>query len=181
MLPYIYEKAGDVGRTASQASAGLLFGTSCFATLFIFMTLADKYSRRVIYCIIACLYIIAWSLMMLPKENLGLSIFIVASVLMGINNGSGQQAFYQMWAAEMFPARYRAAAQGFSFFTARFCLAIWLYIAAVIIGEKGEGMPIAAAILVAFATISMLIGTIFCPNTAGKTLEQIEEERYGKS
>jgi len=25
----------------------------------------------------------------------------------------------------------------------------------------------------------MLIGTIFCPNTAGKTLEQIEEERYG--
>jgi hypothetical protein len=80
----------------------------------------------------------------------------------------------------MFPARYRAAAQGFSFFTARFCLSIWLFISANIIGENGEGLPIAATILVAFATISMLIGTIFCPNTAGKTLQQIEEERYGK-
>ena len=143
------------------------------------MTLADKYSRRVIYCVIACLYIVAWGLMLLPKAYLGLPVFVLASILMGINNGSGQQAFYQMWGAEMFPARYRAQAQGFSFFTARCCLAVWLYVVPIIIGEKGEGMPIAAAILVAFAAISMLIGTIFCPDTAGKTLEQIETERYG--
>ena len=180
MLPYIYEKGGGVSTGWSQALTALLFGTSCFATLFIFMTLADKYSRRIIYCVIACLYIVAWSLLMLPKELLGIGIFAMASILMGVNNGSGQQAFYQMWAAEMFPARYRAAAQGFSFFTARFCLGIWLYASASIIGDQGEGLPIAATILVAFATISMLIGTIFCPNTAGKTLQQIEEERYGK-
>ncbi len=180
MLPYIYKAAGGVTVGQSQALTALLFGTSCFATLFIFMTLADKYSRRVIYCVIACLYIAAWGLLMLPKEFLGIGIFAIASILMGVNNGSGQQAFYQMWAAEMFPARYRAAAQGFSFFTARFCLSIWLFISATIIGENGEGLPIAAMILVGFATISMLIGTIFCPDTAGKTLQQIEEERYGK-
>jgi inositol transporter-like SP family MFS transporter len=180
LLPYIYAKVGGVTTGQSQILTALLFGTSCFATLFIFMTFADKYSRRVIYCVIACLYIIAWGLMLLPKEWLGISIFATASILMGINNGSGQQAFYQMWGAEMFPARYRAQAQGFSFFTARFCLAIWLFIVPIIIGSKGEGMAYAAVILVAFATISMLIGTIFCPNTAGKTLEQIEEERYGK-
>ncbi|MDR2438272.1 MAG: MFS transporter [Planctomycetaceae bacterium] len=178
-LPYIYEKAGGVSTTVSQALAALLFVTSCFATLFIFMTLADKYSRRIIYCVMACLYIIAWSLLMLPKAYLGLTIFTISSILMGINNGSGQQAFYQMWGAEMFPARYRAAAQGFSFFTARFALSIWSYLVAIIVGSDASGMPIAAAILVTFATISMLIGTIFCPNTAGKTLEQIEEERYG--
>ena len=180
MLPYIYKTAGGITDGQSQALTALLFGTSCFATVFIFMTLADKYSRRVIYCVIACLYIAAWGLLMLPVSYLGIGIFAIASILMGINNGSGQQAFYQMWAAEMFPARYRAAAQGFSFFTARFCLSIWLFISANIIGENGEGLPIAATILVAFATISMLIGTIFCPNTAGKTLQQIEEERYGK-
>jgi inositol transporter-like SP family MFS transporter len=179
-LPYIYEKAGGVTTTASQALTALLFVTSCFATLFIFMTLADKYSRRVIYCVIACLYIVAWSLLMLPKAYLGLTIFTISSILMGINNGSGQQAFYQMWGAEMFPARYRAAAQGFSFFTARFALSIWSYLVPIIIGSDAQGMPIAAVILVTFATISMLIGTIFCPNTSGKTLEQIEEERYGK-
>ncbi|MDR1268363.1 MAG: MFS transporter, partial [Planctomycetaceae bacterium] len=178
-LPYIYEKAGGVPTTTSQALSALLFVTSCFATLFIFMTLADKYSRRVIYCVVACLYIVAWSLLMLPKAYLGLTIFAISSILMGINNGSGQQAFYQMWGAEMFPARYRAAAQGFSFFSARFVLSIWSLCVPIIIGNDGKGMPIAAVILVTFATISMLIGTIFCPNTAGKTLEQIEEERYG--
>ncbi|MDR3233388.1 MAG: MFS transporter [Planctomycetaceae bacterium] len=180
LLPYIYEKAGGVSTTTSQVLTALLFGTSCFATLFIFMTLADKYSRRLIYCIIACLYIAAWGLFLLPKEYLGLTVFVAGSILMGINNGSGQQAFYQMWGAEMFPARYRAAAQGFSFFAARCCLSIWLFIVPQIIGKHGEGMGIAAGILVTFAAISMLIGTIFCPNTAGKTLEQIEEERYGE-
>jgi inositol transporter-like SP family MFS transporter len=178
-LPYIYKTAGGVNDAVSQGLTSLLFITSIFSTLFIFMMLADKFSRRLIYCVIACLYIAAWGLLMLPKEYLGLSVFAISSILMGINNGSGQQAFYQMWGAEMFPARYRAAAQGFSFFFARFALSIWSFLVPLIIGSDAKGMPIAAVILVTFATISMLIGTIFCPNTAGKTLEQIEEERYG--
>ena len=180
LLPYIYEKVGGLSTTSSQILPALLFATSCLSTLFIFMTLADKYSRRVIYCVIACLFIAAWGIFFLPKEMLGLPLFVLVAVLMGINNGSGQQAFYQMWAAEMFPARYRAAAQGFSFFMARFCLSIWLFLVPVLMGDDGTGMPTVALILVGFATISMLIGTIFCPDTAGKTLEQIEEERYGK-
>jgi len=179
LLPYIYEKAGGVSTTVSQALTALLFITSCLATFFIFMTLADKYSRRVIYCVVASLFVLAWGAFFIPASLMGIHVLIGVSILMGINNGSGQQAFYQMWAAEMFPARYRAAAQGFSFFTARFCLAIWLFIAPIIIGENAEGMPIAAGILVAFSAISLLIGTIFCPDTAGKTLDQIEKERYG--
>ncbi|MDR0703691.1 MAG: MFS transporter [Planctomycetaceae bacterium] len=205
-LPYIYKTVGGVSDAVSQGLTSLLFIASIFSTLFIFMTLADKYSRRLIYCVIACLYIAAWGLLLLPvgflgtkisftsiiitpttgesyclSFSFGICVFVLASILMGINNGSGQQAFYQMWGAEMFPARYRAAAQGFSFFAARFALSIWSYLVPVIIGSDAGGMPIAAAILVTFATISMLVGTIFCPNTAGKTLEQIEEERYGKS
>ncbi|MDR2346440.1 MAG: MFS transporter [Planctomycetaceae bacterium] len=202
-LPYIYEKVGGCSNAVSQGLSSLVFITSIFATLFIFMTLADKYSRRIIYFVIASLYIAAWGLLLLPAEfintkisftsiiitptagesyylsfTFGICVFVLASILMGINNGSGQQAFYQMWGAEMFPARYRAAAQGFSFFTARFVLSIWSYLVPIIISKAG--MPIAAAILVTFAAISMLIGTIFCPNTAGKTLEQIEQERYGE-
>ena len=180
LLPWIYGKAGGVSDTAAQSLTALLFVTSCFATLFIFMTLADKYSRRLIYCVIASLFIVAWGLFLLPAAWMGIPVFVLIAVLMGVNNGSGQQAFYQMWGAEIFPTRYRAAAQGFSFFMARFCLAIWLFIAPIIIGKEGNGMPIVAGILVTFATISMLIGTIFCPDTAGKTLEQIEAERYGE-
>ena len=206
LLPYIYSKAGGVSTTTSQVLTTLLFAVSCLSTYFIFMRLADKYSRRLIYCIIACLFIIAWGAFIIPSSfigtsitltnivvtspggeawhptfTLGIFVFITVSVLIGINNGSGQQAFYQMWGAEIFPTRYRAQAQGFSFFTARFCLSIWLFLVPVLMGEDGSGMPFVAFFLVAFATISMLIGTIFCPNTAGKTLEQIEEERYGKT
>jgi len=179
LLPWIYGKAGGISGGMSQSLTALLFVTSCFATLFIFMTLADKYSRRLIFCVIASLFIAAWGLFLLPGAWMGIPVFILISILMGINNGSGQQAFYQMWAAEIFPTRYRAAAQGFSFFTARSCLAVWLFIAPILIGKDGSGLPIVAMILVGFATISMLIGTIFCPDTAGKTLEQIEQERYG--
>ncbi|MDR0522642.1 MAG: MFS transporter, partial [Planctomycetaceae bacterium] len=202
-LPFIYKTAGGVSDGMSQGLTSLVFITSIFSTLFIFMALADKYSRRMIYCVIASLYIAAWGLLLLPNTFLGTAVsftsivitpdggdpyclsftfgtcvFVLASILMGINNGSGQQAFYQMWGAEMFPARYRAAAQGFSFFFARFILGIWSYLVPVIIGKGGEGLSTAAVILVSFAAVSMLIGTIFCPDTAGKTLEQIEKERY---
>ncbi|MDR2762665.1 MAG: MFS transporter [Planctomycetaceae bacterium] len=172
-------KKGGLSKETSLALSALVFITSCFATFFIFMKLADRFSRRLIYFVVASLYIVAWGLFMLPKEYLGIGLFVITSILMGINNGSGQQAFYQMWGAEIFPARYRAAAQGFSFFSARFFLSIWSFFVPIIIGKNGEGLPIVAVILVIFATISMLIGTIFCPNTSGKTLDQIEKERYG--
>ena len=34
-------------------------------------------------------------------------------------------------------------------------------------------------LITAFAAISWLVGTFFCPNTQGKTLKEIEIERYG--
>jgi inositol transporter-like SP family MFS transporter len=75
------------------------------------------------------------------------------------------------------PARYRASAQGVLFFSARIFLGLWSLCLPVI--NEAYGFKAAAVFLVIFATISMLIGTIFNPDTAGKTLEKIEEERYG--
>lgn len=62
---------------------------------------------------------------------------------------------------------------------ARTCVGIWLYYFPQIF--KYVGMHAAACFLVTFAAISFLVGTIFTPNTRGKTLEQIEEERYGEN
>jgi inositol transporter-like SP family MFS transporter len=42
------------------------------------------------------------------------------------------------------------------------------------------GLHTLAAILIAILAVSMLVGTIWAPKTQGKTLEEIEEERYGK-
>lgn len=41
------------------------------------------------------------------------------------------------------------------------------------------GFRYAAMLITAFAIVSWLIGTIFCPKTQGKTLQEIEIERYG--
>ena len=41
------------------------------------------------------------------------------------------------------------------------------------------GFRYAAMLMVTFALISWLVGTIGAPNTSGKTLKEIEIERYG--
>ncbi|MDR1935113.1 MAG: MFS transporter [Candidatus Accumulibacter sp.] len=176
-LPYIYEKVGGVDNVTANALTVGLFLTSAVSTVFIFMRLADTCSRRAIYGTVACLFIAAWSIFLLPEQSLTMPLLIAFAVLVGINNGSGQQAFYQMWGSELFPARYRASAQGVLFFSARIFLGLWSLCLPVI--SEAYGFKVAAIFLVAFATISMLIGTIFNPDTSGKTLEQIEEERYG--
>jgi inositol transporter-like SP family MFS transporter len=176
-MPFIYQTVGGVdGTTANMLQCGL-FLISAVATYSIFMSWGDRISRRLIYGVVGSLFIGSWAIFLLPAESIGINMLIVFVILTGINNGAGQQAFYQLWASELFPTRYRASAQGFMFFAVRISLGIWSVFVPIIMGMYGFKM--AAIIMVGFAVISMLIGTIFTPNTAGKTLEQIERERYG--
>ena len=84
-----------------------------------------------------------------------------------------------MWASELFPAKYRAAAQGVMFFVVRALSAVWGLVFVYIYGQNGEGFTLAATIMMCFFIISLLIGTIGAPVTRGKSLEQITRERYG--
>ena len=65
------------------------------------------------------------------------------------------------------------------FFIVRGVSALWGLGFVYIYGENGEGFTLAAYIMMALLVISMLIGTIWTPQTRGKTLEQITKERYG--
>lgn len=176
--PYICENVLGISNATANWLTMTSFAVSCFSTLLIFMLFADRLSRRLIFGLVAGIYVAAWALFLLPASYMSMGLLITFVVLAGINNGSGQQAFYQMWAGELFPARYRASAQGFLFFIARLSVGIWLYYFPQIF--KYVGIQAAAAFLVTFAAISMIVGTLFTPNTRGKTLEQIETERYGK-
>ncbi len=190
LLPYIYESVGGVSNSMACALTVILFLASALSTIFIFMMWGDRISRRAIYCVIASLFVVGWGLFLLPVESALVQLrwtvgsvtipvlLVLISVLMGINNGSGQQAFYQLWCSELFPARYRASAQGFTFFAARITVGVWTFCVPIIM--ENIGFALAAKIMVGFALFSLFVGTIFAPNTSGKTLEQIEEERYGK-
>ena len=101
------------------------------------------------------------------------------TLLWGIQGGISVQGFYALWASELFPAKYRAAAQGVMFFMVRGLSAAWGLVFVNIYGEQGEGFTLAAYLMMALLIVSLLIGAIWTPKTRGKSLEQITEERYG--
>lgn len=174
-MPYIYQKVGGVSAmTANVLQMGLFVFTGLSVT-FIFMIFADRHRRKV-YAFSSFLAVIGWGLLLLPVE--GMAILILFVILIGINNGSGQQANYQLWSSELFPTSMRASAQGFMFFAVRIMLGIWSVFVPILLTNFGIRMV--AGILMIFVFISFLIGTLFAPNTSGKSLEEIQLELYGK-
>ena len=99
---------------------------------------------------------------------------VMFTIFAGVNNGSGQQAFYQLWCSELFPTKYRATAQGLTFFITRILAAVWGFCVPIIMTTLG--FRYAAMMLCGFAFISWLVGVIGAPKTEGKTLKQIEIE-----
>lgn len=176
-MPYIYEHVGNLSNSMSQLMSVGSFVISFVGTYFIFMQLGDKISRRLLYTIIGGIYVIGWGVWVLPPDMLSMWMLIMFTIFAGINNGSGQQAFYQLWCSELFPTKYRATAQGLTFFITRIAAAVWGFCVPVIMNSLG--FRYAAMLMVAFAFISWLVGTIWAPDTNGKTLKQIEIERYG--
>jgi len=121
----------------------------------------------------------AWALIIGGAVNSfgGLVLF---TVLWGLNSCSSVQSFYALWGSELFPAKYRAAAQGIMFFLVRGLSAVWGIIFVYIYGENGEGFTLAAVLMVVLLAISLVIGMIGAPETRGKSLDQITRERYGE-
>ncbi|MGI9122936.1 MAG: MFS transporter, partial [Rubrobacter sp.] len=78
---------------------------------------------------------------------------------------------------ELFPTMLRTTAQGLTFGIARFFLGIWSFFVPVLASLSIR--PV-ALILMIFLIISGVVGFFFMPNTAGKSLEQIEDERGGR-
>ncbi|MGM0748279.1 MFS transporter [Bacillus atrophaeus] len=173
-MPYIYQQVGGVSANmANMLQMGLFIFTGV-GVAFIFMPFADKY-RKTVFGICAFMAVIGWSLFLMPVQ--GMPILLLFIVAMGINNGAGQQANYQLWASELFPTEYRASAQGLMFFLVRISIGVWSLFVPMIMTNFGIGFM--AAILLGCVTASMIIGLIFAPNTSGKSLEEIQEDLYG--
>mgnify|MGYP000115527424 FL=1 len=174
---HIYETAGGL----SNQHANMLSVAQwviIIITTFFFSMVVDKVNQRWLYAFGVGMGVIAWVIIVTIGVNsiVGLLFF---TLIWGIQAGVSVQSFYALWASELFPAKYRAAAQGIMFFIVRGVSALWGLGFVYIYGENGEGFTLAAYIMMALLVISMLIGTIWTPQTRGKTLEQITKERYG--
>lgn len=174
--PHIYETAGGVSNEQANMLScvgwaivvAITFGLSFFI---------DKLPHKLFYILGLVAALATW-LVIIAGVN-GIGSLWAFSILWGINGGISVQIFYALWGSELFPAKFRAGAQGLMFFIVRGLSAIWGLVFTYIYGEQGEGFSIAAYCMIALLLISLVVGVIGAPNTRGKSLEQITKERYG--
>ena len=177
-LPHIYETAGGVtNEQANWLSCVLWFCT--VATTAILSIFIDRTSHKAVY-ILGLLFAIApWAMVVTTGIGSTTSLWAFA-ILWGIEGGLSVQIFYALWGSELFPARFRAGAQGLMFFLVRGLSAAWGLVFTYIYGENGEGFTLAAWCMIALLVISLIVGVLGAPDTRGKSLAQITKERYGE-
>lgn len=174
-MPRVYAATGVREPVHQYLLQVLLWGCTVAGTYFGFMLLADRLSRRVLYGGGAALGIAGWvALVFAPPGWASLLAFAVA---WGTSAGVGAQAFYGLWTAELFATPYRASAQGVLFFAARVAVGLLSSAFPVLLTRNGVGFV--GTLLIGFLVLALLIGTVWTPDTRGKTLQEIEAERYG--
>ncbi len=175
-MPRVYQTAGVESAVAQNLLQVLVWGLTSAATFWGFMRYGDRVSRRLLYGIGAVMAVAAWMILAFVP-HVSMPLLIAYAVLWGVSAGIGAQAFYALWTAELFATAYRASAQGVLFFVARIAVGLLSYLFPTMLAE--QGVPFVGGIMVALLVASLVIGVVWTPDTAGKSLKQIEKERYG--
>lgn len=174
-MPRVYAAAGVESVVEQDLLQVLVWGCTVIGTYFGFMLLADRMSRRLLYSVGALLGIGGWLALVFAPP--GTATLITFAVSWGISCGIGAQAFYGLWTSELFATPYRATAQGVLFFAARLAIGFLSYFFPVLL--TSTGVANVGLIMIGLLAVALLVGAIWTPNTRGKSLEEIERERYG--
>ncbi len=174
--PHIYETAG--GLTNEYANLLSCVGWVVVVVVTFFLSfIIDRLPHKLFYVLGLIAALSTWVVIISGVTGIGgLWAF---SILWGVNGGLSVQIFYALWGSELFPAKFRAGAQGLMFFIVRGLSAVWGLTFTYIYGENGEGFTLAAYCMIALLLVSLIVGVVGAPDTRGKTLEQITQERYG--
>lgn len=173
-FPYILRTIGTQSQAVSVALSALSFVLTALAVVLIFMPFSDRShgARRLIFGVGAAMQIVAFVLLLIFPFTI--PVIFVNIALFGIGGALAGEPFYKVWSQELFPTLLRGTAQGISFGTARLFLGIWSFFVPVL---AATGIKPVALLLAIFLTVSGVVGFVFLPNTAGKSLEEIEDER----
>ena len=176
-LPHIYETAGGVSNEQANWLGCVLWFCTVVTTA-ILSKYIDRTSHKFVYVLGLLVAISPWAMVVTTGIGSTASLWAFA-ILWGIEGGLSVQIFYALWGSELFPAKFRAGAQGLMFFLVRGLSAAWGLVFTYIYGEKGEGFTLAAYCMIGLLVVSLIVGVMGAPNTRGKSLEQITRERYG--
>ena len=173
--PRVYDAAGLHDPMQQNLLQVLVWTLTALGTYFGFMRYGDRVSRRWLYFGGAALGIVGWAVLIYAPPGLFSLLFFAVS--WGISAGLGAQAFYGLWTAELFATRYRASAQGVLFMLARVMVGLLSLVFPLLLTDLG--LPGVGVIILGLLVAALLIGTIWAPKTEGKSLDEIEAERYG--
>lgn len=179
-LPFFLSELGARGQAGSVALQCLWFTVTLIFVVLVFMRFSDGRHRRSIWAVGAACQVFAFLLFVFYPLDGPQGANVVAAianiVLFGIGAAIAGEPHYKTWSQEVFPTMLRTTAQGLTFAFARFCLGIWSFLVPII---AAAGFSNVALILVVFLSISGVVGYLFMPDTAGKSLEELEAENYG--
>lgn len=175
--PYICKTAGGVSDEYSNMMNCVQWGIVVVVT-FILSYFLDRISHKLVYVLGLLFALSTWLLIVTVGVN-GIGTLWAFVILWGLNSGLSVQIFYALWGSELFPAKFRAGAQGLMFFIVRGLSALWGIIFTLIY-DNGNGFTVAAWCMIGLLAVSLIVGVIGAPNTRGKSLEQITKERYGE-
>lgn len=144
----------------------------------VYMFIADKVGRNVLYGISAAICAIAF----LFPTFLPFTIFWVVLLnvlLFGFGHGIGVFPVGTAWQAELLPTEVRATGQAFVWTFLRSTIGIWSLIVPFIVALP-NGYSYIAGISAALFIVGVVWGFKWGPRTQGKSLEEIRKELYGK-
>ncbi len=173
-LPFILRTLGAQSQAASVALSCLGFVLTVVGVVFFFMPFSDRSHgmRRLLWGVGALMQVAAFAILLIFPFTVPVAILNIG--LFGLGGALAGEPFYKTWSQELFPTLLRGTAQGITFGTARVVLGVWSFFVPVLAGA--DIRPV-ALMLTIFLLISGVVGFLFLPNTAGKSLEQIESER----
>ena len=189
-MPYLYAAAGNIDATGQSLLGIVQWVLIAVCSLVIFSKLGDKVPHRILFGISAALALLSWVAIAIfgvaltngTAGQMGWVLWVYV-FLWGISAGFSAQCFYALWGTELFPTQYRGGVQGIMFFLVRGVLGIWSLVGVgAIMGDisaNPAGFFPAAVIMCVVLAISLVVGVVWCPQTQGKTLDEITKERYG--
>lgn len=189
-MPYLYAAAGNIDATGQSLLGIVQWVLIAVCSLVIFSKLGDKVPHRILFGISAVLALLSWVAIAIfgvaltngTAGQMGWVLWVYV-FLWGISAGFSAQCFYALWGTELFPTQCRGGVQGIMFFLVRGVLGIWSLVGVgAIMGDisaNPAGFFPAAVIMCVVLVISLVVGVVWCPQTQGKTLDEITKERYG--
>ena len=189
-MPYLYAAAGNIDATGQSLLGIVQWVLIAVCSLVIFSKLGDKVPHRILFGISAVLALLSWVAIAIfgvaltngTAGQMGWVLWVYV-FLWGISAGFSAQCFYALWGTELFPTQYRGGVQGIMFFLVRGVLGIWSLVGVgAIMGDisaNPAGFFPAAVIMCVVLVISLVVCVVWCPQTQGKTLDEITKERYG--